>query len=160
MSRSAYIQSTAARLTVAGTLIALSVVGSYLKIPSPTGTVAFDSLPGFLGALLLGYPEGASIGFLGHILTSLNVGFPLGLPVHLIIACEMAMTCVLFRLLYRRNRILAIICGVLLNGVLAPLTLVPVFGWGFFTGIAISLIVASAVNIILASLIFEVLKRR
>lgn len=160
MSRSAYIQSTAARLTVAGTLIALSVVGSYLKIPSPTGTVAFDSLPGFLGALLLGYPGGATIGFLGHILTSLNVGFPLGLPVHLIIACEMAMTCVLFRLLYRRNRILAIICGVLLNGVLAPLTLVPVFGWGFFTGIAISLIVASAVNIILASLIFEVLKRR
>jgi uncharacterized membrane protein len=160
MSRPAYAQSTVARLTITATLVALSVVGSYLKIPSPTGTVALDSLPGFLGAILLGYPEGAVIGFLGHILTSLNVGFPLGLPVHLLIACEMAVICVLFRLLYQKNRILGIACGVFLNGVLAPATLVPVFGWGFFTGIVVSLLVASAVNIILASLIFEMLKKR
>ncbi len=160
MFRSTSVRSGTIRLTVTGTLIALSVVGSYLKIPSPTGTVALDSLPGFLGALLLGYPEGASIGFLGHILTSLNVGFPLGLPVHLVIACEMALICLLFRFFYQKNRILAISCGTLLNGILAPLTLVPVFGWGFFTGIVISLIVASAVNILLASLIFEVLKKR
>ena len=69
--------------------IALSFVGSYLRI---FGTIAFDSLPGFLAALLLGPTHGALIGFLGHLFTALNSGFPLSFPLHLAIAVSMAIT--------------------------------------------------------------------
>ncbi|MGI6424678.1 MAG: hypothetical protein ACOX2A_05490 [Tepidanaerobacteraceae bacterium] len=37
-----------------GMFIALSIVGAFIKIPSPTGTVALDSAPGYTAALLLG----------------------------------------------------------------------------------------------------------
>lgn len=149
------------RVTLIASLVALSVVGSYLKIPSPTGTVALDSLPGFVGALLLGYSEGAIIAFLGHILTSLNVGFPLGIPFHLLIALEMAGIAMAFRFSTRRGGYpLGIMVGTILNGVGAPLSLVPFFGWGFFAGIVVSLLVGSAVNLVLACVIHRVLTRR
>ncbi|MGQ9473313.1 MAG: ECF transporter S component [Candidatus Caldatribacteriaceae bacterium] len=146
------------RVVVSGVLVALSVVGSYVKIPSPTGTVALDSLPGFVGAIGLGYSEGAVIAFLGHILTSLNVGFPLGIIFHLLIAVEMALIAVAFRFSIKRGGYpLGIVMGTVLNGVGAPLSLVPFFGWGFFGGILLSLVVGSAVNLILACLVHRVL---
>ncbi|MEN3188884.1 MAG: ECF transporter S component [Atribacterota bacterium] len=149
------------RITFTASLVALSVVGSYLKIPSPTGTVALDSLPGFVGALVLGYPEGALIAFLGHILTSMNVGFPLGVLVHLIIAAEMAGIAVSFRFSVKPGKYaLGVVVGTILNGIIAPLTLVPLFGWGFFSGIVVSLLVASAVNLILACVIHRILTKR
>jgi len=149
------------RITLVASLVALSVVGSYLKIPSPTGTVALDSLPGFAGALLLGYPEGAAIAFLGHMLTSLNVGFPLGIPVHLLVALEMALIASAFRFVTRKGRYpLGVGVGVALNGVLAPLSLVPLFGWGFFGGVVVSLLVASAVNLVLACVVHRILSKR
>ncbi len=149
------------KLTLVSSLVALSVVGSYIKIPSPTGTVALDSLPGFVGALSLGYQEGALIAFLGHMLTSLNVGFPLGVLFHLVIAGEMALIALAFRFLFLRwGYPLAIGVTTALNGVIAPLSLVPFFGWGFFTGIVVSLLVTSAANLVIASLVHRVLLKR
>ncbi|MCS7241891.1 MAG: ECF transporter S component [Candidatus Caldatribacterium sp.] len=149
------------RLSLSASLVALCVVGSFLKIPSPTGTVALDSLPGFLGALLLGYGEGALVAFLGHILTSLNVGFPLGFPIHLLIALEMGGIALFFRLLFTRfGALVALASGTLANGVLAPLSLVPLFGWGFFLGILPSLTLGSLVNIALATVLYQVVSKR
>ncbi|HSV31126.1 MAG TPA: ECF transporter S component [Atribacteraceae bacterium] len=149
------------RITILASLIALSVVGSYLKIPSPTGTVALDAVPGYLGGLYLGFGEGAIIAFLGHILTSLNVGFPLGLPIHLLIGAEMALIVAVFRLVYLRWSYLpAIAIAVFLNGVIAPLTMVPLFGWGFFTAIILSLVVSSAANAMLACAIYRLLLKK
>lgn len=149
------------RITFTASLVALSVVGSYIKIPSPTGTVALDSLPGFVGALTLGYPEGALIAFLGHILTSMNVGFPLGILVHLLVAAEMAGIAVSFRFSVKRGGyILGTALGTVLNGVVAPLTLVPIFGWGFFGGIVVSLLVAAAINLVLACIVHRILTKR
>ncbi|MBC7217841.1 MAG: ECF transporter S component [Candidatus Caldatribacterium sp.] len=149
------------RLSLSAALVALCVVGSFIKIPSPTGTVALDSLPGFFSALALGYGEGAAVALLGHILTSLNVGFPLGFPIHLLIALEMGGIVLLFRFVFKRLGILAaIISGILLNGILAPLGLVPLFGWGFFFGMLPSLIIGSAVNIVLAAILFRVIFRK
>jgi hypothetical protein len=62
------------RMVVMAFFIALSVVGAMLKIPSPTGTVALDSAPGFLGAALLGWREGALIAALGHLISSYTAG--------------------------------------------------------------------------------------
>ena len=85
-------------LVVMALLIALSFVGSYLRI---FGTIAFDSLPGFLAALLLGPFHGAAIGFLGHFFTALNMGFPLSFPLHMVIAVTMAITMYGFGMTYK-----------------------------------------------------------
>src|SRR5512136_1780372 len=79
--------------------IALSAVGAVTKIPSPTGTVALDSCMGYFSAAAFGYMEGAAVAALGHLLTSLTMGFPLGVPVHLYIALQMAVWAMAFRYL-------------------------------------------------------------
>lgn len=149
------VRSLTYRLSLLAAFVALCVVGSFVKIPSPTGTVALDSLPGFFSALSLGYGEGALVAFLGHIFTSLNVGFPLGVFVHLLIALEMGGIALLFRFVFLRvGAFAAIATGTVANGILAPLSLTPLFGWGFFLGIVPSLVVGSCINILLAVVLF------
>ena len=142
------------RLVVVALFIGMSAVGGFIKIPSPTGTVALDSLPGYLGAVLLGGWGGAVVGFLGHLFSAGTVLFPLGLPIHLLIAAQMAVFVSVFGFLYRkRQRFLAVLAGILLNGVAAPAMLIPIFGAGFFAAMLLPLIVGSAVNILLAALL-------
>ncbi|NLM53151.1 MAG: ECF transporter S component [Firmicutes bacterium] len=137
-------------------LIALCGVGGFIKIPSPTGTVALDSLPGFLAAALFGGWGGALVGFLGHLFSAATVGFPLGLPVHLYVGVQMAVYVSLFGYLFRKGyKILAVIAAIAANGVIAPLLLVPLYGSGFFLAMLPSLTVGSAVNIILAALLAQ-----
>ena len=110
------------KLVIAAFFIALSLVGSYIKI---FGTIAFDSLPGFLAALLLGPVYGAVIGFSGHIFTALTSGFPLSAPMHIVIASTMAITMFGFGFTYKAlfdrlpmagTLIITGIAGILLNG--------------------------------------------
>jgi hypothetical protein len=124
-------------------LIALSVVGSFIKIPSPVGTIAFDSLPGFVGAVLLGIWPGAVIGALGHLTTALSAGFPLTIPVHLLIA---------------RNKIIAILLAVIINAPLSLALLSPLYGWGFFYAMIIPLTIGSLLNLLLATLVLRYVK--
>lgn len=88
------------KLVLLALLTALCAVGGFIKIPSPTGTVALDSLPGFLAAALLGGRGGAAVGFLGHLFSAATVGFPLGLPVHLYVGLQMAVYVSIFGYLY------------------------------------------------------------
>jgi len=110
------------KLVMVALFITLSLVGSYIKI---FGTIAFDSLPGFLAALLLGPVYGALIGFLGHIFTALTSGFPLSVPMHIVIAASMSITMFGFGLTYKIfsdrlpiavSLIITGIVGVFLNG--------------------------------------------
>ena len=109
-------------LVIVALFIALSLIGSYLKI---FGTIAFDSLPAFLAALILGPVYGAAIGFLGHLFTAVTSGFPLSVPMHIVIAATMALTMLGFGYAYKilDGRIPAAgvlvltgVVGVLLNG--------------------------------------------
>jgi len=109
-------------LVITALFVALSFAGSYIKI---FGTIAFDSLPGFLAALLFGPVYGAAIGFLGHLFTALTSGFPLSVPLHLVIAVSMAITMLGFGHMYRLlkdrvkpaiNLVITGITGVALNG--------------------------------------------
>ena len=93
------VSKQVARMAV---LVALSGVGAFIKIPSPTGTVALDSAPGYLGALAFGSKEGALIAALGHLLSAGTVGFPLSLPLHLFVAAQMALFAAVFGYLQRR----------------------------------------------------------
>ncbi|HHX74886.1 MAG TPA: ECF transporter S component [Firmicutes bacterium] len=145
------------KLVLLALLTALCAVGGFIKIPSPTGTVALDSLPGFLAAALLGGRGGAAVGFLGHLFSAATVGFPLGLPVHLYVGLQMAVYVSIFGYLYRKgHKVPAVIIAIVLNGAVAPLLLVPIYGPGFFAMMLPALTVGSAVNIILAAVLAQV----
>jgi riboflavin transporter len=155
--------SPARRIAMLGMFIALSLIGSFLKIPSPTGTIALDSAPAFLAAILLGPSAGGIVGAMGHLLTALNVGFPLTLPIHLLIAGEMAIICTVTSFLYRKlNLIISLSVALLLNGIAAPAAFVfiPGYGLSFFVVMLVPLIVGSGVNLVTAGLLASYLKRR
>lgn len=147
------------QITLMGMFIALSAVGATIKVPSPTGTVAFDSAPGFLAALLLGPGYGAVAAAVGHLFTSLFSGFPLTIPIHLMIAVEMALFAAAFSALKRINLPVAVIITSILNGVISPASFIPLptFGLGFFTTMLLPLLVASTLNIVAAAAIYKVL---
>lgn len=148
------------KVVLMGLFIALSVVGAYIKIPSPTGTVAFDSAPGYFAAAVIGGGEAALIISLGHLVSSFLVGFPLTLPIHFLIAVQMAVFAYLFGFLLRKtNGYVAVIITTLTNGIIAPLSMAPIFGWGFFVGMLLPLLAGSLVNILLAYLVYKASKK-
>ncbi|MCR3923567.1 MAG: ECF transporter S component [Firmicutes bacterium] len=137
-------------------LIALCGVGGFIKIPSPTGTVALDSLPGYLAGILLGGWGGAIVGALGHLFSAWTVSLPFGLPAHVYVAVQMAIYVSIYGYLFRKGyKILAVIVAIILNGVVAAASFIPLYGAGFFAMMMPSLVVGSAVNIILATLLMQ-----
>lgn len=134
-------------------LVALSAVGAFIKIPSPTGTVALDAAPGYLAGAAFSPLEGAIVGALGHLLSALTTGFPLGVPVHLLIAAEMAVFVWFFGFLVRKTNIwVATVVGILINGILGAAIMIPIGGTGMFAALVVPLLIGSAVNIVVAVL--------
>lgn len=159
-------KSTTVKLVYIATLIAISFIGSLIKIQ---GTIALDSMPGFFAALFLGPISGALVGSIGHLLTAITSGFPLTVPIHLIIALQMGVFAYIFGLLYKKlNGLIACITAIFLNGVGAAIMLAPVTTWiglplngkAFIYAMVGPLTLASAVNIILASVIYKLIKDR
>lgn len=145
-----FTPSRVARLAI---LVALCAAGALIKLPSPTGTIAFDSAPAFLAGAAFSPVEGSIVGVIGHLITAMTVGFPLGLPVHLLVAAEMGVFVWIFGHLYRRVNVwLAIVVGILLNGVFAAAVMILIGGVGMFAALALPLTVGSTVNIAVAVL--------
>lgn len=143
-------------------LVALSAVGATIKFPSLTGTPALDSLPGFLAAFLLGPGQGAAVAALGHLLTAYLSGFPMTLPVHGVVALEMAGVAAVAGRLRRRRGLLAATAWIVVgNGLLAPapFLLWPGFGPAFVAAMLGPLLVASALNGVGAALLYAALGR-
>lgn len=156
------------KLVLAALLMALCFVGANLKV---MGTIAFDSLPAFLGSLILGWGWGAAIGAAGHLLTALTSGFPLGLPIHLATAAMMAVTMAAFAGVVRFvafvkgsrsiGYIVAVFTAAVVNGpvslaALMPL-LLPVLGMGGVLAMVPPLTLVAAVNAALAVVVYRVL---
>ncbi len=147
------------KITMIGVLIALSVVGSFLIVPSPAGTVAFDSLPGYVAAGLFGPIVGGIVGSLGHIINATTKSFALGVPAHLFIAVFMFLAMAAYGLSYKKNKVIAVVVATLING---PLSLIPFYfmvGPGFAIGMILPLTVASLANILLATIILPSVKK-
>ena len=147
------------KLIIIAMLIAMSAVGAFIKIPSPIATVSFDSLPGFVAAGLFVPWIGGCVGAAGHLISALISGFPLGILSHLIVAAMMFIAMLVFGLLYRKNKIIAAIAAVVING---PVALVPfgfIFGWAFFVSMILPLTIAATVNVILAVVILPLVKK-
>ncbi|MDP2872775.1 MAG: alpha-ribazole transporter [Bacillota bacterium] len=151
------------RLVRTGLLVGLSITGSLIKIPSLLGTPAMDSLPGYFAAAAFSVPEGAVVAALGHLATAASAGFPLGLPVHLIVAGLMAGAAAIFGFVARGGRVVpAAVLAVAANGIAAPaaLSLLPGFGAGFLVAVMPSLLLAAGVNVGLASLLYLGYRRK
>lgn len=156
-------------ITTSGLLIALSAIGSMIKIYAPLGTIAFDSMPGYFAALFISPTAGAVVIALGHLLTSLTSGFPMTIPMHLLLMGIMAIIAYIFGLLERKsNGIIASIVAIILNGpvatlisaFVASLLSLPFSGMPMFLALVIPLTLAGAANIILAYLVNKIINKR
>lgn len=154
------------KLVYIAALVALSFIGSLIKIE---GTIALDSMPGFFAALFLDPISGALVGGIGHLLTSFTSGFPLTLPIHIIIMAIMAISIYIFGWIYQGlSKISAIIIAIILNGIgavvlLAPITVklaLPLSGRQFIYAMMGPLSLASGVNIILAIIVYRIIENK
>jgi len=155
-------QKTTKTLVMTALFIAMSVIGAYIKIPNPvTSSIALDALPAYLSALVLGGIPGAAVGALGHLISAAAGGFPMSLPIHLLIATEMAIIMVIFSIIAKKiNLIAALVAGIILNGVVSPavLILIPGFGLPVFIGALLPLIAASTVNVLVSGIVYHSIK--
>ena len=154
-------------LVLMALFIALSFVGAQLKIFS---TIAFDSLPAFLATLLMGPVYGAIIAIIGHLLTALTSGFPMTLPVHLVIALGMGVTMVAawFTFIFTKkvsNDFWALLAFVVIAGVFngpvllllcSPL-LVPMLTWPGLIGMMPLLGMVGGLNALIAAGVYKAL---
>ncbi len=140
---------------------AMAYVGANLKI---AGSIAFDSTPAFLCAMLMGGLPGAVAGTLGHMFSAMLSGFPLSLPLHIVIGVEMGLICLLTGVLVKKRGWpiwLAGIVMLVLNAFISPAILIVWPGFGLSAALAIfmPLLLASAANVILAVVLAYLLKK-
>jgi uncharacterized membrane protein len=148
------VSITPVKIARIGVFVSLALIGSLMKVPSPIGSPALDSAPGYFSSLAFGAFEGGVVAGLGHILTSFNVGFPLGF-LHGLIALGMSACAILFRYFHEKVSIaVAIVFVTFLNGIVLPLVVVPFFGVPVYLGLVPSLLLASGLNIVLAGVLY------
>lgn len=141
------------KLSVLALFIALSIVGSFIKIPAIVGSVALDLFPALIAAAYLGRSSGAIVACFGHLISALIAGFPLG-PVHIIVAIEMAIIVLVFAYIYNKGkRILAGIFVVISNAIFAPLPMLILFSVAFYITLIPSLFIGALLNTVVAYLL-------
>lgn len=151
-------------IVIMGLFIGMSIVGGYIKLPNPvTSSIAMDSFPAFAASLILGGIPGAIIGFLAHMMSAAIGGFPMTLPIHLLIGTQMAIIMFLFKLIFDKFGLIAAgITGIILNGILAPacFILIPGYGVAVFTELVLPLMIASIVNIVAAIIVYSAVRNK
>lgn len=146
------------KIVLLGLLIAISAIGANIKI---LNSIAFDSMPAYLTAILIGPISAAIVAVFGHLLTALTSGFPLSLPVHIIVSFTMAITMLatsfVFKLFRKSSYLMAasisILVGTLCNGPISCLVLLPLLGKVVFVLMPI-LSGVSALNVIIAHIVY------
>lgn len=148
-------------ITLLAVFIALAAVGANIKV---MGSIAFDSLPAFLAAMLIGGRNGAIAGAAGHLFSALLAGFPMTLPMHLVIAAEMAAICYLTGWLVQKRGMsvwIAAVIAFVLNAFISPLIVAvwPGMGWSVCVALFIPLMLASAANVAGAAILAYPLRK-
>lgn len=147
------------RVVRIASLTALSVIGSFIHLPGPVQTVAFDSAPGFFAALFFGPIDGAVVCGLGHMATAIVNGFPLGV-LHLPIAIGLGFAGAAMGVFNRRLGIVpAVAVAVAINTALV-IVAVPVLGWAASLSFTPFLAFAALANAAVASIAYRTLKDR
>lgn len=154
------------KITYIGILLALSVVGSLIIRFT---TISLDSMPGYFAALFLGPVEGAIVLGLGHLITASIGGFPFTIPMHLIVAIQMALIGLIFGILSKKiNKIAACVIAIILNGPILALISAPasvllglkLSGLALFKFLLAPLTIASGVNVAMAYVLYIIINNR
>lgn len=141
------------RMAMAGMLVALTAVGAAIKVPAIIGSVALDAFPALLAAVLLGGSGGAIVASIGHLISAMIGGMPLG-PLHFLIAGEMALLAFVFGFLFRRGkRWQAGMLFVIGNAFAAPLPFIFLMGKAFYLAMVPSLFIGSILNTVIAYIV-------
>lgn len=154
-------------LVAVAVFTALSAGGGLIKLPSPVGSVALDSFPGFFCAAYFSPLVGGIVGLLGHLASAATAGFPLG-PAHIAVAILMFFWCAIFGIVTRRinkqwGLFPASILAIFLNGVASPLLLGVIFSalrpilwsWPFIGYLSF----AAFINIALAAIVTAIVSK-
>lgn len=145
--------------------IALSAVLANIKIFS---SIAFDSLPAFLGALIISPIAGGIIGALGHFITAFTTGFPFTLPIHLLVMLQMFLLVFLFGWSYKKwGMTLSILLAIIINGpvmafvtgVFTQLLVGGITAYQFFLMLVFPLTLGGGVNVAIACLVYQGVNR-
>ncbi|RLG60216.1 alpha-ribazole transporter [Candidatus Geothermarchaeota archaeon] len=142
-----------------GILSALSAVGAMIPVPSPVGSIALDSFPGFFAAIAYGPLEGALVCAVGHMASATRAGYPLGF-IHVLVALLMMVVGIATAVISKKFGVIpGLIVGVLINTAGAPLA-IPVFGFAILPILVPFLAIAAAFNAFLAGLVYGALRKR
>lgn len=150
------------QLTLVSLMIALSVLGGYFKI---FGSIALDTAPAILGTILLSPTYGIVLAFLGHMSSALLSGFPLSLPIHLIIGVMMSLTLFVFgkvrgKRTNKKTMIMSDIVLFIFNVFVAQIPLIPILCFGVLSTLLVPLSLATVINIVAAEVIYYALPDR
>lgn len=147
-------------LTLTAMFAALAVIGSFIKIPVPPGSAALDSTAAFVSMAFLPAPLAAAAGAIGHIATALTSGFPLSLPIHLLIAVEMAVVVGVATLIYKRGRrAMSWVWIIVANGILSPIPFYFILSPAVYIAVAPGILIATSINVVVAAILIPVLQR-
>ncbi|MGE6258175.1 ECF transporter S component [Heyndrickxia sporothermodurans] len=139
---------------------AFSVIGAAIKIPAIVGSVALDVAPSLIIASMFSVGVGGLVACIGHLLSALLTGFPLG-PLHLLIAAEMGVCVLIYGFLYKKGKkYSAAVVFWIGNALVSPLPFIFLLNWTFFVAIVPSLIIGSVFNVIIALLLVQVFQKR
>jgi uncharacterized membrane protein len=139
---------------------AFSVIGSFIKIPAVVGSVGLDALPSLVVASIFSVGMGGLVAGMGHLISALLAGFPLG-PLHVLIAIEMFFCVLVYGYLYKagKKKIAAIVFWIA-NAIISPLPFIFLLNWTFFITLVPSLMIGSALNVVIAQLFVQIFQTR
>jgi len=147
------------KLILTAMVAAICAVGAMIKVPAFISTAALDSAPAFLGVVFLSPILAGVAGLIGHFITALTSGFPLG-PLHIIIAVEMLIVVWVFGVMHKKGMHFWKWPVVLvLNGIVAPLPFYFIISPAFFWGALGSILMATVINLIIVAVVMPVLSK-
>lgn len=147
------------KLILTAMVAAICAVGAMIKVPAFISTAALDSAPAFLGVVFLSPILAGVAGLIGHFITALTSGFPLG-PLHIIIAVEMLIVVWVFGVMHKKGMYFwKWPVALVLNGIVAPLPFYFIISPAFFWGALGSILMATVINLIIVAVVMPVLSK-
>lgn len=138
---------------------AICAVGAAIKVPVFISTAALDSAPAFLGVVFLSPLLAGVAGLIGHFISALTAGFPLG-PLHVIIAIEMFIVVWIFGVMHKKGmHVWKWPVALVLNGIVAPLPFYFIISPAFFWGALASIFIATAINLVIVAVVMPILSK-
>ncbi|WP_281216576.1 ECF transporter S component [Lysinibacillus capsici] len=147
------------KLILTAMVAAICAVGAMIKVPAFISTAALDSAPAFLGVVFLSPILAGVAGLIGHFITALTSGFPLG-PLHIIISVEMLIVVWVFGVMHKKGmHFWKWPVALVLNGIVAPLPFYFIISPAFFWGALGSILMATVINLIVVAVVMPVLSK-